>query len=110
MLSENPRISAVLDQLLAMNGQELLVMNVASVIPHSELETQKMNFWDVARHAQKMKLLLIGWRRGMNGGKSLMNSIEINPADKTQKVQWNSNDQLLIIGKFGHSQAVVFEV
>jgi hypothetical protein len=118
MLSENPHISIVLDQLLMMTNQELTAVSITTCAQEHELAS--FSFWDLALRARMEGMLLIGWRikqpksaqeHATHGTteKLLMDQIEINPANKKEKRMWSTSDQLLVLAPFGCPQAVVFD-
>jgi len=130
MLSENPHISIVLEHLFAMKGQELLATPITACVTPEELQdSDGMCFWDLALAARKRRHLLIGWYRPREGEKDkaheeqgcsysssadtgnhkgqsateLMEEIEINPMNKSEKRRWKNTDSLLVLGPFEES-------
>ena len=116
MLSENPHISIVLDQLLDMKGQELTAVPITIVAKGKELDS--MSFWDLALKVRTKKMLLIGWRVGeaedddncgANDAQLLVHQIGVNPTDKKAKRAWADTDLLLVLAPFGCPEAIVFD-
>jgi hypothetical protein len=118
MLSENPRLSMVLDCVLQLGGQEFKAIPIGTCAHDYELvrggggqgqgrdgHAGGLSFMELAVRLRRLELLLLGWCKtgdsvGLEAPKSLADAIELNPVDKLAKVQWSKQDQLIVIAPF----------
>lgn len=93
--SEERDLGYVIDDLFSPEGNEMHVKDVRMFCAPDE----ELSFWDLLARAMMRNMLLLGWIRKNDGGDvnpqdSATWVVELNPANKTEKLKWTGRPDL----------------
>jgi Trk K+ transport system NAD-binding subunit len=88
MVAEDKRISGILDELFAEEGNEM-IMRPAEM--YLDRDAEELSFYDVMMRARLRKEIVIGYEREDE------DQLVINPSNKSARLKWSLDDSFIVL-------------